>query len=95
MPADDFERQVESDTPPTVTALAEQGKKTKPVVELDGMDPQAFARATHVLGILQEFSAMTRERDPAEMAAGIQRTERARAREYVGAIDAWLDRDPN
>jgi hypothetical protein len=27
VPADDFERQVESDTPPTVTKLADQGGK--------------------------------------------------------------------
>ena len=30
VPAADFERQVESDAPPTVTALAEQGKKPRP-----------------------------------------------------------------
>lgn len=41
VPAAEFERQVESATPPTVTALAEQGKKPapRPVIDLKGRDP--------------------------------------------------------
>ena len=35
VPAADFERQVESPTPPTVTALAEQGKKAAPRPVID------------------------------------------------------------
>jgi len=32
VPADDFERQIESDNPPTVTKLAEQGKKSRSLI---------------------------------------------------------------
>ena len=41
VPAEDFEKQVESANPPTVTALAEQGKKpsVRPVIDLKGRDP--------------------------------------------------------
>lgn len=44
VPAEDFERQVESQKPPTVTALAEQGKKTapKPVLDRNQLRKTAF-----------------------------------------------------
>jgi hypothetical protein len=39
VPKAEFERQVESDAPPTVTTLAQQGKKVRPLVDLEGIDP--------------------------------------------------------
>ena len=41
VPVADFERQVDSPKPPTVTALAEQGKKAtpRPVIDLKGRAP--------------------------------------------------------
>lgn len=50
VPAADFEKQVESANPPTVTKLAEQGKKPapKPVVDLKGRDPAAFIISENV-----------------------------------------------
>lgn len=46
VPADDFERQVESANPPTISALALQGIKPapKPVIDLHGRDPHEFNR---------------------------------------------------
>lgn len=43
-PTDEFEDAVESDEPPTVTALAERGKKLqpKPLVDLEGRSPEGF-----------------------------------------------------
>lgn len=51
VPAADFERQVESANPPTVTKLAEQGKKPIRVVDvLNGRDPNEFNLAMHYVG---------------------------------------------
>ena len=38
VPAEDFERQVESPVPPTLTALAQQGIKPRPLLDLKGRD---------------------------------------------------------
>lgn len=46
VPAPDFDRQVDSDAPPTVTALAEQG--TKPILDLKGRDPGKFNRSLQI-----------------------------------------------
>ena len=37
LPAEDFEATVESKNPPTVTALAEAGRETRPLVSLEGL----------------------------------------------------------
>lgn len=46
VPEEEFESQVESDSPPTVTALAEQGTRKKPLHDLEGVDPDRFKLAT-------------------------------------------------
>ncbi|HEY2859966.1 MAG TPA: hypothetical protein VGJ21_16210 [Terracidiphilus sp.] len=46
VPAASFEAQVESDDPPTVTKLAELGRKSRPPVDLQGRDPKDFSQAT-------------------------------------------------
>jgi len=50
IPRERFEALVESDKPPTITALAEEGKKTRPVTNLEGRSPQDYQAATHLLG---------------------------------------------
>jgi hypothetical protein len=46
----EFEEAVESDDPPTVTALAERGKKPGLKFDLQGRNPSEFAWATEALG---------------------------------------------
>lgn len=46
VPKEEFEAQVESDSPPTVTALAEQGTRKLPSHDLEGIDPNLFKLAT-------------------------------------------------
>lgn len=89
VPAEDFERQIESEAPPTVTALAEQGKKK--LVDLGDSRPQDFALATRALAQLKRFAEFARSTDPARVAAGVRPAEVADAREHVRAIDSWLD----
>jgi hypothetical protein len=90
VPQEDFDRQVESDDPPTVTQLAEQGKKS--LVDLGTTRPKDFARATQALAQLRRFVEFARVNDPDEVAAGVTKTEVSTAREHVALIDSWLDR---
>lgn len=90
VPEADFERQVESDTPPTVTVLAEQGKQIQ-AMRGDASVAQ-FRAATKALATLREFSEFVRSVDAVDVANGVQPAEVASVRRQVSAIDAWLDR---
>lgn len=94
VPAQEFERQVESDKPPTVTKLAEQGKKEapRPVIDLKGRDPHAFNRSLHFVA---EFEAYQRDIEKIDIETIIPLlvdSERARIRKAIAAIDAVHDR---
>jgi hypothetical protein len=70
---DEFERQVESQKPPTVTALAEQGKRRDKYSSMRGSAtiPQ-FRAATEALGKLRDFAEFVANADPLETArAGV------------------------
>jgi hypothetical protein len=92
VPKDDFELQVESTTPPTVTKLAEQGKKSRPLVDLGGIDPADYAAATQAQGALNRFAEFCRTHDPVQMAHAFQPHERQPLRDAVAEVDVWLDR---
>ncbi len=89
VPRDVFERLVESDEPPTVTALAEMGKR--PLLDLGRAKPHDFSRATHALASLRRFAEFTEENDPREVASGVLPAEVETARRHVAVIDSWLD----
>lgn len=94
VPAEDFERQVESDKPPTVTALAEQGKQSapRPVLDLNGRDPNEFNRAMHYVGgwrdAAKDLAALDHERALPILTA----PEIERLRAAIASIDAITDR---
>lgn len=54
IPDDQFEAQIDSDTPPTITELAEQGtqKKVVSTEHLEGLDPDDFHQGTMLLGLV-------------------------------------------
>jgi hypothetical protein len=85
-----FEAQVESDTPPTVTALAELGKRR--LVELGDATPDDFKLATAALGALRRFAEFADATDPERASKGLDATEIQRARQLVARVDSWLDR---
>lgn len=94
VPADEFERQVESATPPTVTKLAEQGKQSapKPVLDLQGRNPDDFNRAMHYVGgwedAAKDLAALQHERALPVLTP----SEIARLRAAITSIDAVTDR---
>lgn len=79
VPEDEFEAAVESDYPPSVTKLAEAGKKP------------GFKQATKALGDLRRFAAFCENNDPALVASGLMESEHKNARAWVAEIDEWLD----
>lgn len=94
VPEADFERQVESATPPTVTKLAEQGKQSapKPVLDLHGRSPDDFNRAMHYVGgwedAAKDLAALQHERALPVLTP----SEIARLRAAITSIDAVTDR---
>lgn len=94
VPAEDFERQVESDDPPTVTKLAAQGTKAKPkpLIDLGDTDPEDFKAATKAIGTLRLFCQSVATCDLARAARGfLNAREKAAARQDIAAAHAWLD----
>lgn len=93
VPLESFEAQVESATPPTVTALAKQGTETKPrpLVDLGNIEAVDYARATEAMGILRRFADYCGKHEPQRIAHAIQSHEVADTRAFVETVDAWLD----
>lgn len=79
VPEEEFEQAVESDYPPSVTALAEAGKKP------------GFKQATYAIGNLGRLAKFCKDNDPKLVASGLMPTEHQKARALVAKIDAWLD----
>lgn len=93
VPSADFARQVESDEPPTVTALAKQGTvaKPQPLVDLGGIPAADYARASEAMGTLRRFAEYCQAQEPARIAAAFKPHEVAAVRKNVAIVDAWLD----
>ena len=91
---EEFERQIESDAPPTVTRLAEQGRQArpKPLVDLGEISPADYARATEAQAALRRFAEFCGAHDPVRIARAFKPHETASLRQYVQTVDAWLDR---
>ena len=89
IPEDQFEEQVESESPPTVTRLAEQGKKN--LVDLDDINPNLYAKATKVRGAISRMAEMCSTNDPREVAKGFKPHEVEEMKRNVETIDKWLD----
>lgn len=83
IPTEQFEALVESDKPPTVTALAEMGKQTRSV-------PEGFKQATHLIGSVRRFAEFCEENAPHVVANGVMTKEVVELRALTAVIDVWL-----
>lgn len=94
VPVEDFERQVESSNPPTVTKLAEQGKRSapRPVIDLKGRDPDEFNRAMHYVSGWENAARDLAALNHAGALTILTATERTRLHKAISAIDAITDR---
>lgn len=94
VPADEFEEQVEGNNPPTVTALAKQGTKPaqKPVIDLNGRDPNEFNRALHFIAEFEDYARTITAFDLDRILPSLVPTERLRVKSAIAKIDAIHDR---
>lgn len=88
VPAEEFERAVESDQPPTVTRFAEMGRKVRQMPPA----PEGFTQATHLIGAVKRFAEFCAANNPEHVAGGVMPSEAGDLRQRVATIDAWLDR---
>ena len=92
VPVEDFERQVESAKPPTLTQLAAQGIKPRPLVDHKGRDPREFNRALHFIGTFENYAReLDRLNVDGELTVLIEK-ERASLRGFINRIDVIHDR---
>lgn len=94
VPREDFDRQVESDRPPTISQLAQQGiqrPQPRPVVDLEGRNPAEFNRALHFVGDVENAARDLRNLDVSGCLPILNDRERARLRAAVATIDAVTD----
>lgn len=92
VPPSVFDAQVESDHPPTVTNLAQQGTAARATVAQTPNRPEGFAAATNLIGTVERFAQFCASQDPEIIAAAVMPHESKEVREHVATIDAWLDR---
>jgi hypothetical protein len=85
VPAESFERQVESERPPSVAALAAQG-----AVRAAAPDPAA-EQAREAKSALATFAKLCARIDAGEAAGAVTTAEAMTFRQHVRAIDTWLD----
>jgi hypothetical protein len=93
IPEEEFEELIEQSPPPTVTELAERGKKPapKPLIDLGGRSVQDFKAATHGLGVIRDFYDFAISTAPESIARGASTTERSRLLQQVPALLGWLN----
>lgn len=88
---EDFERAVESEKPPTITQLAQQGIKPRPLVDLKGRDPGDFNRALHYLGLIAEYARELRAQSHSAILPILTEKERNELRKNIAEIDSIHD----
>lgn len=84
VPSEDFDAAVDSDNPPTITALAERGTEKQPPA------PAGFADATKVIGILKGLSVFCADHSAAAVARGVYDHEVATVCQNLDRVHKWL-----
>lgn len=85
VPEKDFEAQVSSDNPPTVTELARQGTVPKEITDADRI------RAGEAQRMLSRFSEFCQANEATQIGHVFKPEEITALRICVGIVDAWLD----
>jgi hypothetical protein len=96
IPEDDFEAQVESPKPPTLTQLAQQGIQRreappKPEQWLQGRDPKMFNRALHFTALVTEYAADLAKSGAVEILPHLDDGQRLKLRNALRQIDGIHD----
>jgi len=92
VPTEDFEAAIESEAPPTVTELAQRGKKSQPqnLIDLKGRDPEDFMACTKALGATERFDEFAEECSPDAVVRGSSELARKTLKERTPRLIRWL-----
>lgn len=86
VPENEFEAAVESDEPPSVTALAERGRTA-----LTEEKPEGFKAATAALGGFRQLAEFCTDNAPALVASGLRDREVEDFARNLTAVQEWID----
>jgi hypothetical protein len=89
VPDGEFENAVESSAPPTITQLAERGKKT--LIDLKGRDPKEFNTALHFIAKFRSHLKDCKEYDISHTVEILTVDERKSLRSLINEIDSIHD----
>lgn len=92
IPREDFDAQVESDAPPTITALALQGIKPRVIDHREGRSTEDFQRAKRFVADVQHAAKTLTDLDAGSALAVLLPNERDLVRVAISKIDAFTDR---
>ncbi len=94
VPVEEFEEDIESDNPSSIAELAAKGtkKKEKPVIDLEGRDPDEFHLATQARGALQRFAKFAEKADQNAVVRGSFPRERRQLKEWTIKSCDWCER---
>jgi len=91
VPAETFEAEIESEAPPTVTKLADMGRKPRKVIDHGDRDPADFNKAMHFKGMLRDYSRELAGWNIPDLIPRLIDSDRAEIRKLVSEIDAVHD----
>lgn len=91
VPEQQFSEQVESDKPPTISQLAMQGVKPRPLVDLKGRDPAEFNLAMHYVGAVRDCAEELRALKHDAAIPILNDSERSALRRHIAEIDRIAD----
>lgn len=93
IPEREFEAQVDSPKPPTLSQLAAQGTKPREnIIDLKGRDPKEYNRALHYVADFEEAAAELEKQAHDLILPTLNEKERERMRAAVNRIDAITDK---
>lgn len=95
VPEETFTEQIESDSPPTITSLAQQGTqpmKKPPMFEQLGMTKQAFQAGMYFRGDIEDFCKATKKYEIQDIIDGSSTEQRDRLRTLIKQIDTFTDK---
>jgi len=94
VPNEIFEQQVESENPPTITSLAQQGttpSKKPPMFEQMGMTKESFQAGMYFRGDIEDFGKAIKKYDIQDIVDGSTPDQRHRIYNLIRQIDAFTD----
>lgn len=90
VPAEEFEAAIESPTPPTITEIAEAGRKKQPITPLGGRSASQFNQALHFVALVRRYADALSAQGLAVVEC-LDDGERAEVRRHIARIDAIHD----